>query len=305
MTASPPTPSPLRAWLAAARPRTLPAAMTPVLVGTALAIADNVFHPLAALAALIGALLIQVGTNFANDYFDFRKGADTADRLGPPRATAQGWVTPGQMARATAITMTLALLVGIYLAIVGGWPIIVIGLASILSGVLYTGGPLPLAYIGLGDLFVFVFFGLVAVGGTYYVQALAWPPDHVWYAATMVGCIATAILVVNNLRDRHTDAAANKRTVAVMFGARFARVEYTLLIGVAFSTAIAAVALGHMPIGWLLPLLGLPLAIIRTRAVWRTDGVALNPLLGGTAQLGLIVGALLAVGANLPIGGAS
>jgi len=290
------SPSPTQAWIAAARPKTLAAGAAPVVVGSALAAADGRLQILPALACLVGSLLIQVGCNFANDYFDHQKGADNSDRLGPARAVAQGWISPKHMAIGTAICLTLALGVGCYLIWVGGWPILAIGLCSLVCAVAYTGGPLPLAYVGLGDLFVLLFFGLAAVVGTYWVQAAA-APAHVWAAGTALGLLATAILVVNNLRDRHTDAHANKRTLAVRLGSTAARWEYTFLQAGAFAAVATVVALEMAGPGWMLSWLALPLAVRETRAIWTRDGPDLNPHLGGAARVELIFGLLLSAGA--------
>ena len=293
-----PKPGNLVVWIAAIRPATLTAAVGPVLVGTALAQAAQVLRPLVALAALVGALLIQIGTNLFNDYADFEKGADTADRLGPARATQKGWLTPRQVLAGSIGALAAAFAVGIYLVTVGGWPIVAIGLASLACAVLYTGGPYPLAYTGLGDLFVFLFFGLVAVGGTYYLQAEAVSADALWAGAAL-GLLGTAILVVNNLRDRHGDAAAAKRTLVVRFGARFGRGEYVAVVLGAYALLGVAVALGHASPGWLLPMISLPLALRRVRAIYTKDGRALNPELGATAKLGFLFSVLLAIGAIL------
>ena len=297
-TVAEPRPSTLKVWLLACRPATLLAGVTPVVVGAALALANGVFQLGPALGALLGATFIQIGTNLANDYYDFKKGADTDARLGPARAAQKGWLSPREVATGTAVALGLAFLTGLYLVSVAGWPILALGLVSIALAVGYTGGPYPLAYHGLGDLFVLVFFGYAAVAGTYYVQALTVAPE-VWLAATPVGALATAILVVNNLRDRFTDAEANKRTLAVRFGATAARIEYSVLFAVAYAAPMMAVSLGWGGLGWLLPLLSLPLAMRQVRAVWQTDGAALNPHLGATARLELLVGALLAIGVNL------
>ena len=291
-------PSAARAWALAIRPKTLPAGAVPVLVGTALAAAAGHFAAGPAAAALVVALLVQVGTNLANDYYDFKKGADNEDRLGPARATQQGWISPNQVLAATGLVLLLAFAIGMYLTWVAGWPALIIGLVSIFFAVAYTGGPFPLAYHGLGDLFVLIFFGFVATAGTFYVQAMSVNPA-VFLAAAPVGLIATAILVVNNLRDRHTDAAANKRTLAVRFGERAARIEYTVLIAVAYLAPIVAVLTGWGGLGWLLPLVSLPLAARNIRAIWTTDGAALNPYLGATAKLEMVFGILLSVGVLL------
>ena len=205
-----PAPGSIGAWRAAARPPTLTAAVAPVLVGTGAAIGDGVFAAGPFVAALFGALCLQIGANFANDVFDFERGADTGDRLGPPRATQMGLLTPLQMKIGMWAAFLLAFLAGIYLVVVAGWIVVVIGLASIVAGLIYTGGPWPVGYHALGDAFTFVFFGMVAVVGTYFVQAEA-APGMVWLAAVPVGCTVTAILVANNLRDLATDRAAGRR----------------------------------------------------------------------------------------------
>ena len=287
--------NPVKVWVLASRPRTLPAAIAPVVVGMALAIAHGVFAWGPVLAAVLGACFIQIGTNFANDYFDFKSGADTAERMGPMRVTQAGLVTPAQIKAATAIAFGLATLCGLYLTWVGGWPIVVIGLLSILSGIAYTGGPFPLGYNGLGDLFVFVFFGLAAVGGTYYVQAHSYNPMALAVAVPM-GLLSTAIIVVNNLRDADTDVLAGKRTLAVMFGKGFAKAEYVILLALAYLAPMALIALGKLSLWGLLPLLSLPLAINLVRKVHTVSGPALNPVLGGTGQLLLVYGLLFSLG---------
>ncbi|MEZ7974398.1 MAG: 1,4-dihydroxy-2-naphthoate polyprenyltransferase [SAR324 cluster bacterium] len=215
----------LNVWLLAVRPKTLGAALAPILIGTVMAFAEGKGHAGAALAALLAALLIQIGTNFSNDYFDFIKGADTEERLGPMRATQAGLVTPEAMLKNFIFVFGLAVLVGVYLVFRGGWPIVIIGILSIASGILYTGGPMPMGYIGLGDLFVLFFFGPVAVGGTFYVQSLE-ISEVVILAGFGPGLLATALLAVNNLRDEPTDKKVGKRTLAVRFGPGFARAEY-------------------------------------------------------------------------------
>ena len=285
------------AWLSAIRPATLTAALTPVAVGSAMAAADGSWDLGVVVAALVGAILIQIGTNLFNDYEDFKRGADNEIRLGPARATQKGWLTPAQVLRGAVISFIGAVLAGITLVVIGGWPIVAVGLVSILCGVLYTGGPYPLAYVGLGDLFVMLFFGNVAVTATYFLHTATITPEVLW-ASVAVGAIATAILVVNNLRDRHTDALAHKRTLAVRLGARFSRIQYTALLAAAYVIP-AGLALSTARPGWALCLLSAPLALGETRAVWTRDGAALNPHLGGTARLGLVHGALMAVGVLL------
>lgn len=288
-------PSQLQIWLLAARPKTLPAAAAPVVVGTAAAIAGQVFRPGPALAALLGALLIQIGTNFANDVFDFKKGADTTTRLGPLRVTQAGLLSPRQVMVGMWLTFGAAALVGLYLIMVGGWPIVVIGLLSIASGIAYTAGPFPLGYNGLGDLFVFIFFGLVAVCGTYYVQAGTVSPAAFWTAIPM-GLLATAILVVNNLRDVDTDRAAGKKTLAVRFGAKGAQVEYFLLVGLAYLIPLLMWLTGVSTPWVLLAWLSLPLVGPLVQLIMHEKGRPLNQALAGTARLELVYGFLFSVG---------
>jgi 1,4-dihydroxy-2-naphthoate octaprenyltransferase len=286
-----------RAWLLATRPKTLPAALSPVIVGAAAAGGDGVFIALPALAALAGALLLQIGVNLANDYFDFKSGIDQPDRKGPLRVTQSGLIPPGQVRLAMALTLAAAALVGVYLVARGGTPILVVGVAAILSALAYSGGPWPLASHGVADLFVFVFFGPVAVCGTYFVQAGALTPVPV-AASVGPGLLITAILVVNNLRDIETDARAGKRTLAVRLGARGALAEYVLLLGGAFLAPPLLLAGGVRGATILLPLLALPLAVplVRTLATRREDGPAMNSALAGTARLTLVYCLLLAVG---------
>jgi 1,4-dihydroxy-2-naphthoate polyprenyltransferase len=280
-------------WLQAARPKTLPAAATPVIVGTACAHACGGVAWGPALAALGGAFALQIGANFANDAFDAEKGADGADRIGPVRAVAAGLITASAMKRAMVIAFAVAMVFGIYLTSVAGWPIVAIGLASIAAAFAYTGGPWPLGYHGLGDVFVFVFFGLVAVCGTAFVQ-LGRVPELAWWASVPVGALSTAILVVNNVRDRAGDARAGKRTLAVRFGRSAGIVEYAVLVAIAYAIP-AALAPSHL--ARLLPLATIPLAIIRVRALARAaTGPEHNTLLAGTAKLLLVHGALFAVG---------
>lgn len=290
------TASPGRAWLLAIRPKTLPAAVAPVLVGTALAWADGVFAPLPALAALATALLIQIGTNLANDYFDYVQGTDVTGRKGPTRVAQSGLLPLGQIRTGILVTFGLATLVGLYLVAVGGWPILAVGIASLVSAVAYTGGPFPTGYHGLGDLFVFLFFGLVAVSGTYYVQALTLTPAVV-IAAVPAGTLTTAILVVNNLRDIDTDGRTGKRTLAVMIGPKATRLEYVLLLAVAYAVPLLMWLAGWTPAWVLLPWLTVPLAWRLVRTIFQTTaGPPLNKALAGTANLDLAFSLLFAIG---------
>jgi 1,4-dihydroxy-2-naphthoate octaprenyltransferase len=290
----PDAPSPLATWIAAARPRTLPAAVVPVVVGTGCAAACGGVALGPALAALGGALAIQVGTNFANDVFDAERGADGPDRVGPLRAVGAGLVSAAAMKRAMTAAFAVAALFGLYLIWTAGWPVVAIGVASILSGIAYTGGPWPLGYHGLGDVFVLVFFGFVAVCGTAFVQ-LGHVPALAVAASVPVGALATAILVVNNLRDRATDERAGKRTLAVRLGRRGALVEYALLLAAAYAIPLALAIGGRRAVA--VSLLTAPLAVARLRALAAAaDGPAFNGCLAATAQLLLLHGALLAAG---------
>jgi 1,4-dihydroxy-2-naphthoate octaprenyltransferase len=290
--------SPFKIWLMASRPRTLPAAAAPVLVGTAYASTLGTFKVLTFIATLLGALLIQIGTNLSNDYSDARRGADTEDRLGPVRVTAGGLVPPKQVLIATYVAFGLAVLVGVYLIVTAGWQILLIGVLSILAGVLYTGGPRPYGYEGLGEVFVFLFFGLVAVTGTFFAQR----EEFTWESfvlAVPVGLLATAILMVNNTRDLETDRRAGKRTLAVRLGREKARLGYALLIYLAFATAPLAWAFGgeHLTPWLLLPWLALPIAAPIVRVVRnRVDGPSLNGALARTGMLQLVFCVLLSIG---------
>jgi 1,4-dihydroxy-2-naphthoate octaprenyltransferase len=310
-----------QAWLMAARPQTLPAGASPVIVGTALALHEGVFAPLPAFAALVGALLIQVGTNFANDYHDAKRGADSPDREGFTRVTAGGLIDPTRVKWAAAASYAAAVVVGVYLVALGGLAILVVGLSGILAGVAYTGGPWPYGYRGLGDVFVFVYFGLVAVAGTYYVQAVAsvaaaggpfatFPlviPDGtlpVWAVAAGLPAagLSTAILVVNNVRDAETDAAAGKRTLAVRLGIPFSRFQWAALVALAYVVPVAFALSPRFGPGVLLPLITLPLAARIARTVFtRTDGAALNPALERTGQLLAVHSVCFAAGLVAPV----
>jgi 1,4-dihydroxy-2-naphthoate octaprenyltransferase len=287
--------SPARAWMLAARPRTLPAALAPVIVGTALALRDGAFAPGPAIAAVLVALLLQIGANFANDVFDFRRGADTAERLGPTRVTQSGLIAERQVLAATIAVIILAAIVGFYLVLRGGVPILILGIAAIIATLAYTGGPFPLGYNGLGEVFVLIFFGFVAVAGTYYVQSLQLTATAL-AAAIPVGTLVTNILVVNNLRDRETDQRAGKRTLAVRFGRAGTQREYLILMIVAYLTPLLLWLTGALGPWTLLTWLTLPLAARLVRQTRQETGRALNKTLGGTAQLELLFSILFAVG---------
>jgi 1,4-dihydroxy-2-naphthoate octaprenyltransferase len=297
-----------RAWLLATRPKTLVAALAPVAVGAAVAwerlAGTGQFGPQAALGCQATPVLLQVGANLANDYFDFRYGADTEERIGPTRAVQAGLLSPRAVKIGTVVTFALAFLGGLYLASVAGWPLVVIGVTSILAAVGYTaGGKRSLGYLGLGDLFVFVFFGPVAVMGTAFVQLREWLPQA-WWASVPVGCLAVAILVVNNYRDADTDRASGKRTLAVRFGRGFARFEYLAMLAIAFLLPTVRWWIGLEGPWALLVWLALPLAISPLRKVMakveRVDGPALNAALGDTARLTTAFGLLYALGIVLP-----
>ena len=288
--------NPLEKWLLAARPKTLWASVAPVLVGTAMAYGDGLHHWPSAFIALVCAVLIQIGTNFANDYFDYQKGADTAERQGPLRLTQAGLVTPQAMKRATALVFLMACIGAISLIMRGGLPIILIGAFCILSGILYTGGPYPYGYHGLGDLICLVFFGPVAVGGTYYVQALEIHP-LVLVAGLGPGLLITAILTVNNLRDIEDDRKAGKRTLAVCFGKTFTRWEFAVLVVLGASIPVILYLSSGQRISSLLTLLVIPVAWPAFKTLLsRTDGPTLNPTLAYAARLPLIYSALFTVG---------
>ena len=302
-----------QAWVAAARPQTLPAAAAPIIVGVGLAVNDGVFAPVPAVAAFVGAALIQIGTNFANDYYDAVQGADTDDREGFTRVTQSGLIEPGRVKAAMYLTFAAAVVVGGYLVYVGGVPILVIGLLSVISGIAYTGGPYPLGYHGLGDLFVFLFFGVIAVTGTYYVQAAAVvaPPLattvpagtitlEAVVASLPIAAISTNILVVNNIRDKAEDETTGKRTLAVRFGYGFSRAEYIGLLGVAYLVPVWLWLATDASVAVLLPLVTLPVAVqVADTVRTETSGTALNPALETTGKL--LAGYALLFGVGLAV----
>ncbi len=284
---------PKQAWLAL-RPHTLSISVTPVLAGTSLAWAESgQFRWQIALAAMTAALLIQAGTNLHNDAADFERGADPPDRLGPPRAAAQAWFTSAQIRRGAHLCFALAFVIGIYLAWVGGWPIVIIGLLSLLAGYAYTGGPNPIAYTAAGELFVFLFFGLAAVLGSYYIQTLAWSTNAL-VTAVAIGMLAAAILLVNNYRDLDTDRRARKLTLVHRLGEQRSRYLYGILLLAPFLLPAALQGLGQG--GWLT--LGVfPFALVLVRRFFREPrGGGLNRTLAATARLQLAFGLVLSLG---------
>jgi 1,4-dihydroxy-2-naphthoate octaprenyltransferase len=289
-------PSAMRIWLMAARPRTLPTGAAPVLVGTALAGTAGIFHGLRFAAALLGALLIQVGANLSNDYSDARRGADTEDRLGPVRVTAGGLVPPRQVLVATYVAFALAVACGVYLVATAGWELLLIGIASILAGVLYTGGPRPYGYEGLGEVFVFLFFGVAAVAGSYFAQTEQWD----WEAFVLsvpVGLLAAAVLLVNNVRDMETDRRAGKRTLAVRLGRERTRVLYAAAAVLPFPIVLVPWLAGSLDAWVLLSWLVLPIALRLIKTIREhTDGPTLNRALAGTAMMELVFCVLLSIG---------
>lgn len=280
-------------WIGAARPRTLPAAIVPVVVGLALAAREGPLAVGTAIVTVLAAVLIQIGTNLANDYYDFVAGADTSERLGPRRITQAGLARPATVKRAAFAVLAAAAVLGVWLVALGGWPILLIGVCSLVAAVAYTGGPYPLAYHGLGDVFVFVFFGVVAVNGTVLLQTGGITPLSL-VVSLPVACLATAILVVNNLRDITTDAQAGKRTLAVRIGAAATRWQYAALVAVPFVVALALAGVAGPAM--LLTLIAVPLAAREVRALHARTGAALNASLAGTARLHLVFGVLLAAG---------
>jgi 1,4-dihydroxy-2-naphthoate octaprenyltransferase len=285
-------------WLMAIRPKTLPAAVGPVAVGSAVAFHDGRFAALPAVCCLLAAVLLQIGVNLANDYFDFKNNIDSEERLGPVRVTQSGLIMPAEVKRAMIVCLLLAAMVFLYLARAGGLPIVIIGAVSVVAALAYSGGPYPLASNGLGELFVFIFFGLVAVGGSYLVQTgqLTWP---VMAAAVPPGLLVTAIMVVNNLRDIETDRKAGKKTLAVLLGRNRTVAEYQLLLLGSYLVPFAMLLTGLAEIYILLPLLTLPPAWLLAKRVAREQGALLNKLLAGTAGLSLVYSLLFAVGLAL------
>ncbi len=285
----------LQAWVLASRPKTLLAAFVPVIVGTAIAVYDNSFNLLAAVDALICSVLIQVGTNFSNDLFDYLAGTDSKERVGPKRALTEGWISVKEMKTGIVLTFGITFLLGLYLVSLAGWPILLVGVLSILAGLAYTAGPFPLAYNGLGDIFVFIFFGIVGTVGTYYVQALNFS-----YLALIssipVGALITNILIVNNYRDIDEDKKAGKKTLAVIFGARFSQLQFLFLTFISYATPFIIYFYFKKSYFVFLPWLTIPLAAKTVGMIYKSKGSELNNTLELTAKLSAIFGLLLAIG---------
>jgi 1,4-dihydroxy-2-naphthoate octaprenyltransferase len=273
-------------WILAIRPRTLPAAGAGVVMGAALAWRDGYFRFEAALVCLLTALLLQIGSNLANDVFDYERGADAGARLGPTRVTQAGLLTPAQVKAGAAIVFATSAVLGLSLVRLGGWPILLVGLAAIVSAIAYSGGPFPIGYHGLGDLFVFLFFGVASVAGTYYVQA-GFVSPAAWWMTIPPGLIVTAILVVNNLRDLENDRRAGKRTLAVRLGGRGTRIQYLACLVVAYLALVPAAWSGLIPRASWLAWLSLPMALGAARTVLTQEGRPLNAALAGTGNTAL------------------
>lgn len=289
-----------QAWLLASRPKTLPAAVSPVIIGCAVAFAEQSFRFGPALAAFLGALLLQIGANLANDVFDFEKGADQHDRLGPMRVTQAGLLSPNEVKTGMWVTFGLAAFCGIYMTLVSGWFILLIGALAILAAIAYTGGPFPYGYKGLGEIFVFIFFGFAAVCGTYYAQTKTISQLAI-LSSIPVGLLIVAILVVNNVRDYESDKAANKRTLAVRFGLEWARQEFISIVILAF-VIVVLLSISDIATPWLLlTWLSLPLVFSTSSSVLNQRGKILNKTLAGTGQLTLVFSLLYAVGLMLSV----
>ena len=285
----------MNAWILAIRPRTLPAAAAGVVMGAALAWRDGYFRLDAVLVCLFTALLLQIGSNLANDVFDFERGTDTHERLGPTRVTQAGILTPKQVKIGMAVVFGLSALLGLYLAWLGGWVIIILGAAAIISAIAYTGGPFPIGYYGLGDIFVFIFFGLASVAGTYYIQAGFVSPTA-WWMTIPPGLIITAILVVNNLRDIENDRKGGKHTMAVRLGERGTKIQYIVCMIVAYLVLIPVAWAGLIPWTTLLAWLSLPFAYQATKIVFTQKGRPLNMALAKTGQTALVFSLLFWLG---------
>lgn len=283
------------AWIMATRPRTLPAALVPVLVGSSIAFHDGKFRPIAAFVALICAILIQIGTNFVNDLYDFIYGTDKKDRVGPKRVVAAGFISISEMKLGILVAFGLSFLLGMYLVHLTGWEILLLGVISILAGIAYTAGPFPLAYNGLGDIASFLFFGLIGTVGTYYVQANEVSMFAFW-SSIPVGALITNILVVNNYRDREEDQSNGKNTLVVLFGEKFARFQYIVFMLLSYSILFLVFYTYKNSYWVFLPLLSLPLSVKLVKMIFTLRGSELNKTLELTAKLSALYGLLFAIG---------
>ncbi|MDP2037491.1 MAG: 1,4-dihydroxy-2-naphthoate polyprenyltransferase [Ignavibacteria bacterium] len=283
------------AWILATRPRTLPAALVPVLVGSSIAIHDEMFKPLAAIVALVCAILIQIGTNFVNDLYDFLHGTDKKDRIGPKRVVTSGLISIPEMKLGIVFVFGLSFVLGMYLVHLAGWEILLLGIISILAGIAYTAGPFPLAYNGLGDIASFLFFGLIGTVGTYYVQANEISPFAFW-SSIPVGALITNILVVNNYRDREEDQSNGKNTLAVLLGEKFARLQYVFFMIVSYAILFVVYFTYKSSIWVFLPLISLPLSVKLIKMIFTLRGRELNKTLELTAKLSALYGLLFAAG---------
>lgn len=283
-------------WLLAFRPKTLPAAIAPVIIGLSYAYQSGIFNPLIAFFTLLASILIQIGTNLANDVFDFEKGTDTDERLGPKRVTQSGLLSPERVKKAMIITFIMALLIGFFLAWIGGWPIVIIGGLSIISGIAYTGGPFPLGYNGLGDLFVFIFFGLVAVPGTYYLQGGELFDSFAIILGASMGLMADCILIVNNIRDADNDVKTGKRTLAVIFGKTISKIQYSIFALIPYLLPFFIFHHELPKLAIFMVLFSIPICIRNIIDVWKKSDKSLNLVLANTARLQFFYTILLALG---------
>lgn len=287
-------PSTFRIWYLAARPWTLPASLAPIIVGSAVAWHEGGFHLLTALLALLTALLLQIAANFANDALDFKKGTDTEGRVGPTRITSAGYVSYEGVMRATFIALGLAVLSGLYLVYRGGWPFLLLGVFALVAAVAYTGGPFPISYLGLGEIFVFIFFGLIAVTGTAYLQTGDVTALSLW-ASLIPGALIVGILIVNNYRDLEGDRIAHKRTVAVRIGPVNTRREYALMLVITAITPLAFWAVGWLDAWALVTVLAWPLLWGLWRQITTLTGPALNKTLGMTGRVAVVASVLFTI----------
>jgi len=286
----------IQTWLLAFRPKTLPAAIAPVIIGLSYAYHLGIFKPFITFCTLFASILIQIGTNLANDVYDFEKGTDTEERLGPKRVTQAGLLTPKQVKKAMIFTFLFALLIGCYLAWIGGWPIVIIGSFAILSGIAYTGGPFPLGYNGLGDFFVFIFFGIVAVPGTFYLQGGELFDSFAIILGIVMGLMADCILIVNNIRDADNDIKTGKRTLAVIFGKKASKIQYSIFAIIPYLFPFWIFHHAFPKLAFFIVLFSLPICLRNIFDIWKKSGASLNLVLANTARLQFVYTILLAIG---------